>query len=557
MEQFRLILAVALSLMVFIAYQYFFGPKPHQGETPVESQEIAQVQQSTDAQEAAAAITPAPAAAPIPEIAASPGRPARDITVDTPLYHAVFTEKGAGLSDLTLKEYWETQAKDSAPKRVVDLPPGGATLLTTMARGSLGNLESAVFSAQSTEDLNVQEQPQSLIFTYTAPSGIIVTKTYTFQPDSYAMDCQLSVANNTLGPINDNLSVILNNYYTPSSKPSDKSDRIVFSGPMAFVNNSMEEFKVSEKKPEKTIQGPTGWVALTWRYFMSAVVFDQTQEGVIKASLNSANNVAQTLFTGKPMAIPPGQTFTTSYKAFFGPKQGDILNKAGLEDALDFGFFHVIAKPCLLLMNIMHNYVPNYGVVIILLTLLIKIVLWPLGSKSYRSMEKMKKLQPLMQELREKYKDDKQKMNQEVFALYKTFKVNPMGGCWPMLIQIPIFIAFYKMLYVAIELRHSPFIWWITDLSAPDRLFHLPFPVPFMAEPYGIPVLTLIMGASMLLQQKMSPPPGDPTQAKMMMLLPLVFLFIFINFPSGLVLYWLVNNVVSIAQQYYIGKTSS
>ncbi|SHK42146.1 YidC/Oxa1 family membrane protein insertase [Desulfatibacillum alkenivorans DSM 16219] len=554
MENIRLILAVVLSMMVFIAYQYFFGPKPPQGQSPVESQEIAEVQQSAQApaQEAAAAITPAPAAAPIPEIEAPPGRPARDIIVDTPLYHAVFTEKGAGLTSLTLKDYFETQGENADPKKVLDLPPGAATMLNTMQRGSLGNLETAIFQAQELDDIQIKDQDHSLTFTYKAPSGIVVNKIYTFHPNSYAMDCQLTVANNTLGPINDNLTFILNN-----TMPTDKSSRIVFNGPVALVDNTLEEFKVSEKKPEKSMEGTAKWVGLTWRYFMSGIIFPDAQEGSVKAVMESLDDLVQTRFTTNPIVIPPGQTYSFSNSAFFGPKEGNILEQAGMDQALHFGFFHVIAKPCLWLMKHLYNYIPNYGVVIILLTLLIKVVLWPLGNKSYRSMEKMKKLQPLMQELREKYKDDKQKMNQEVFALYKTFKVNPMGGCWPMLIQIPIFIAFYKMLYAAIELRHSPFIWWITDLSAPDRLFHLPFKVPFMAEPYGIPVLTLIMGASMLLQQKMSPPPGDPTQARMMMLLPLVFLFIFINFPSGLVLYWLVNNVISIAQQYYIGKTSS
>jgi YidC/Oxa1 family membrane protein insertase len=172
-------------------------------------------------------------------------------------------------------------------------------------------------------------------------------------------------------------------------------------------------------------------------------------------------------------------------------------------------------------------------------------------------MSEMKKLQPLMAEIREKHKGDKQKMNQELMALYRTYKVNPMGGCLPMVLQIPVFFALYRMLYQAIELRHAPFLLWINDLSAPDRLFDFGFSIPFMQPPYGIPVLTIIMGGTMLLQQKMSPPPGDPTQAKMMMLMPVVFTFIFINFSSGLVLYWLVNNVLSISQQYYVQKKTA
>lgn len=161
-----------------------------------------------------------------------------------------------------------------------------------------------------------------------------------------------------------------------------------------------------------------------------------------------------------------------------------------------------------------------------------------------------------MMELRQKYGHDKQQMNQEIMNLYRTYKVNPMSGCLPLLVQMPIFIGLYRMLYESIELRHAPFMGWIQDLSAPDRLFHFGFSIPFMQEPYGIPVLTIIMGATMFLQQKMAPPAGDPIQAKVMLFMPLIFTVVFINFSSGLVLYWLVNNVLSIAQQYYIMKTT-
>jgi len=225
-----------------------------------------------------------------------------------------------------------------------------------------------------------------------------------------------------------------------------------------------------------------------------------------------------------------------------------------LSKAIHFGMFDIIAKPLLWFMNFIYSRIPNYGIAIIVLTILTKILLWPLGSKSYKSMSEMKRLQPLMAEIREKHKDDKKMMNQEIMSLYRTYKINPMGGCLPMILQIPVFFALYRMLYQAIELRHAPFFLWINDLSAPDRLFHFSFSIPFMQPPYGIPVLTVIMGATMLLQQKMSPPPGDPTQAKMMMLMPIVFTVIFINFSSGLVLYWLINNILSIAQQTYIQK---
>jgi YidC/Oxa1 family membrane protein insertase len=255
-------------------------------------------------------------------------------------------------------------------------------------------------------------------------------------------------------------------------------------------------------------------------------------------------------------SIAAGAQHTYHYLLFFGPMSMQVLDAAGhdLGKALNFGWFNFLAKPCVWLMNKLYSVIPNYGVAIIILTILIKVILWPLGSKSYKSMSEMKKIQPLMKEIREKYKNDKKKMNEEVMNLYRTYKINPLGGCLPMLVQLPVFFALYRMLYQAIELRHAPFFLWIDDLSAPDRLFRFDFAIPFMQPPYGIPVLTIIMGATMLLQQKMSPPMGDPTQAKMMMFMPLIFTVIFINFSSGLVLYWLVNNILSISQQYYIQK---
>jgi YidC/Oxa1 family membrane protein insertase len=172
-------------------------------------------------------------------------------------------------------------------------------------------------------------------------------------------------------------------------------------------------------------------------------------------------------------------------------------------------------------------------------------------------MKEMQKIQPLMAKIREKYKDNREMMNKEMMSLYKTYKVNPMGGCLPMVIQIPVFFALFRILGNSIELRHAPFVLWINDLSAPDRLFHLPFTIPYMTPPSGIPVLTLLMGASMFIQQKMTPTPGDPMQAKIMLFMPVIFTFMFINFPSGLVLYWLVNNVLSIGQQYRIIKRAA
>jgi len=329
-----------------------------------------------------------------------------------------------------------------------------------------------------------------------------------------------------------------------------------FEGPSALIDKDLEEVKIKDIADQNTYPGNVKWVALQDRYFMMSVIPEEVGEASMRLYLKG-DDLIEAQYALPDSAIGPGTQHTYKYSLFFGPKSMQILGTVGhsLNKALDFGMFDILAKPCVWLMNKLYSVIPNYGIAIIVLTIMIKGVLWPLGSKSYKSMSEMKKIQPLMKEIREKHKNDKKKMNEEVMSLYRTYKINPLGGCLPMVVQLPVFFALYRMLYQAIELRHAPFFLWIDDLSAPDRLFRFDISsIPFMEPPYGIPVLTIIMGATMLLQQKMSPPMGDPTQAKMMMFMPLIFTVIFINFSAGLVLYWLVNNVLSISQQYYIQK---
>jgi YidC/Oxa1 family membrane protein insertase len=225
---------------------------------------------------------------------------------------------------------------------------------------------------------------------------------------------------------------------------------------------------------------------------------------------------------------------------FFGPKDLDKLKAFGhdLDKALDFGWFDAVAKPMLWAMNFFYRYTGNYGLAIIILTVIIKIIFWWPTNLSYKSMKEMKKLQPEMAKLREKYKDDREKMNKELMELYRRYKVNPMSGCLPMAIQIPVFFALYKVLLYSIELRHAPFYWWIHDLSAAD---------PYYISP-------ILMGGSMFVQQWLTPTAGDPTQAKMMLIMPVVFTFMFLSFPTGLVIYWLFSNLLSIGQQLYINQ---
>ena len=555
MEQARLFLAIALSFLVIFAWQYFVA-EPEVAPPPTPQTQTAETGKAPDASVApipSTDITASEIPSALPKAPPETAQPARVITVDTPLFIVKISEKGAVFDSFVLKNYRETAQKDSPLKALIpkDLPDG--TVNTGFSGGELGNLDKAVFTASTDEEaLTVSGGPRDIVFSWTSPGGIVVEKRFSFSPDTYLIGFNLNVKNTSAQPVEGTLSVGLSGH-SPASEA-----RYGFEGPSALINNSLEQIKIKSIQDKNSYDGKIGWVAIEGRYFFSSIIPKIPEESRLHLALIK-DNLLESQYMVPDVKVDPATEKTFAFDLFFGPKSLKILSQYnnGLDKLIHFGWFDIIAKPCLWLMNYIYSVIPNYGVAIIILTIIIKLILWPLGNKSYASMNQMKKIQPLMAEIREKYKDDKKKMNEELMGLYKIYKVNPMGGCLPMVLQIPVFFALYRMLYEAIELRHAPFVGWINDLSAPDRLFHFDFSIPFMEPPYGIPVLTIIMGATMLLQQKMSPPPGDPTQAKMMMLMPVVFTFIFINFSSGLVLYWLVNNILSIAQQYYIGKKNA
>jgi YidC/Oxa1 family membrane protein insertase len=257
------------------------------------------------------------------------------------------------------------------------------------------------------------------------------------------------------------------------------------------------------------------------------------------------------------MKIPPGGEVQVTLELFAGPKEIARLREAGhdLYALVDLGWFDFLARPALYFLHFLHTFTGNYGVAIIIITILQKIGFYPLAQKSHKSMHAMQALQPKIQAIKERYKNNPQKVNQETMELYKRHGVNPLGGCLPMLLQIPIFIALYNALYYSVELWRAPFTLWIDDLSVADTLFVVPFPIPYIGEAFAVRGLPVIMGISMFIQQKMSPMGGDPRQAQMMLyLMPVMFTFIFWGMPSGLVLYWLVNNVLHIGHQYQMNR---
>jgi YidC/Oxa1 family membrane protein insertase len=552
MEQSRLLIAILLSLAIFLGWHFIFGQKETERQAakkvaaPEATQPQAIKEQETPYRPEAEKRVPAEQ----PAVEAAQPQVARTLTVDTPLYQAKISENGAVFYSFLLKKYHEKVQKGSPLKQVLTENEKLGVGELGFAGKSIAGLENAVFTADLAADqVQIDNAPRGINFSWRSADGVVIEKTYQFVPDSYVVDLLVTVKNGSSRSVQDRLFVALN-----GKAPADKR-MYSFEGPSAYINDELEEIEVKKIKDKNTFDGKINWIALQSRYFMSGLIPEQVEDTRLQLALESENFLTARYLQAEK-AIQPGTQYTYTYRLFIGPKITQELKKVGndLDKLVDFGMFDFIAKPCVWLMNLFYSVIPNYGVAIIILTILVKLLLWPLGTKSYKSMSEMKKLQPLMKEIREKYKNDKKKMNEEVMGLYRTYKINPLGGCLPMIVQLPVFFALYRMLYEAIELRHAHFFLWINDLSAPDRLFRFGFSVPFMEPPYGIPVLTLIMGATMLLQQKMSPPMGDATQAKMMMFMPLVFTVIFINFSSGLVLYWLINNILSIAQQYYTQK---
>ncbi|MBU1168799.1 MAG: membrane protein insertase YidC [Proteobacteria bacterium] len=542
MEQKNLFTAIILSVIVFVVWNYFFMPAQPDVQ-PVENTQKEVINPTKD--------TITTFEKKDETIAVQPTEKLKITTVITPLYEISISNYGAVVKQIRLKKFKENNSPESDLKSLIDpgLPVG--TYGIEFKNHGMKGMENAVFSVSETDDVvDIQEGSRTLTYTWVSDNGFIVQKTFEFKPDTYLIDYKVTLNNASDQNFNDDLVINLTNRLIEKSN-------ISFEGPSVYLNNKLEEIKPSKIEDSNHFKGDIRWVAIQDRYFLMSLIPDEQSESDVFLSYSKDSEIINAQFLENTGTMVPGSQKVFHYSIYSGPKSLSIMKKIGfkMDKVVDFGMFDIIAKPCLMLMDFIYErIIGNYGVAIIMLTILFKLVLWPLGNKSYKSMNDMKKLQPLVAEIREKHKSDKQKMNEEMMNLYKTYKVNPLSGCLPMVVQMPIFFAFYRMLYSAIELRHAPFVAWITDLSAPDRLLQFNFTIPYFEPPTGIPVLTLLMGASMFLQQKMSPPAGDPTQAKMMMFMPVFMTFIFMNFSSGLVLYWLVNNIVSILQQYYIMK---
>lgn len=530
MENRNTLIAVALMLLLWVGYTIMFPvpPAPAPSAPP-----------ATPAPVAAAVVTPTVVPAAVDTVMSpAPVQPpvqVREIVVESDLYRAVISSSGARIKEFQLKKY-KTKADSSgvAVDLVSSSLEGGTMALT--GEGDLSSTAAAVYVCDETAAslLLSGNNAKSLTFTLPLSSGVILTKTYTFHGDDYAIGLEIAARNPTLAAKQGKLALSLleNTQVTQTGDVVDDT-----SSAITLIGKKLKTDKLSSlDKGEKSYSSELLWSGYRNKYFLKTIV--PLDKAGMEVGIRKSASLVETRFISAPLVLPAGTALSQKYLTYVGPLDYKLLKSAGhdLELAVDLGFFAIIVKPLFYVLTFFYEYVGNYGWAIIILTVLIKLIFWPMTDKSYKSMKAMQKLQPEMQKLKDKYKNDRDRMNLEIMNLYKENRVNPMSGCLPLIIQMPIFFALYQTLMIMIELRHAPFMLWITDLAAKD---------PYYITP-------IVMGATMVLQQKLTPSQLDPIQQKMMMIMPVVFTFICLNMPSGLVVYWLVNNVLSIAQQYMI-----
>jgi YidC/Oxa1 family membrane protein insertase len=463
----------------------------------------------------------------------------KTIEVKTDKYNLSISEIGGDIRKLTLSDHLADNYIDDYVLFSDASDPLLDSLLYVAQSGLLGkNLPSHkskfIFEKNS---YTLNGDTLSVPMTFNSPE-VSVKKTYQFSKNSYLINVRYDVQNKT------QTTIVPTAYFQLiHDGDSNQGTNLTpsFTGP-AYYTDQEDFTKFAFSKTEKkafTHTSNDGWMGIIQRYFASAWILSEPISRELYAKKVADNIYAAGMVTKLP-SIEPNKNISFEVKLYAGPQSKDdlILAAEGMKYSVDYGWLTIIASPLFSVLSGIHKMVGNWGISIILLTVLIKLLFYPLSAASYRSMAQMRELAPRLASMKERFGDDKQKMQQAMMELYKTEKINPLGGCLPILIQIPVFIALYWVLLGSVELRHAPFFGWISDLSVSDPYYILP----------------ILMAASMFLQTKLNPKPTDPLQAKLMMWMPIVFSIFFFFFPAGLVLYWLVNNILSIAQQAYVNK---
>ncbi len=532
----RLILFVALSftlLMIWQAWQEDYGPQPPVAVQEAPSPQVPGAPMDTSPAQEAEVPTTRPAL-----------QSAERVHVTTDVLDVEIDTAGGNLHRAALRAYPVSVDQPDNPVVLLNDQPGDLHVVQSGLIPAAGaNVEAPNHLAhyrveQKTYQLESGKDSLEVRLVWDDGQGVEVAKVYTFHRGSYLVDLRFEITNTGADPYRVHLYRQIQR-----TEPGDSSMFIytytgaVYYGPE--VKYKKYDFgDMRDARLDQQIQG--GWVAMIQHYFLSAWIPPQEQSNNVYTLPPRDGRYTIGMTEKAPTVVAPGQSATVGSQLFVGPKLQEQLEAItpGLELTADYGMLTFISKPLFWLLDLIHSLVGNWGWAIIILTVLIKAAFYKLSETSYKSMAQMRKLQPKMAAMKERYGDDRQKMQEAMMKLYREEKINPLGGCLPILVQIPVFIALYWTLLESVEMRQAPFILWLNDLSSADPYFVLP----------------VLMGATMLIQHRLNPTPMDPIQARVMMILPIIFTVFFAFFPAGLVLYWVVNNTLSIAQQWVITK---
>ncbi len=567
-DQKNLIFAIAISIAILLGFQ-FFVQKPQQEATR-------QAQQQTDpvarpSGDATPPLTPGlPAAA--PGAAQAAAAMPRDVAlarsprvpIDSRRLIGSVSLRGGRVDDLTMKDYRETVAPNSP--RIDLLSPSETARPYFVQFGWVAGPDSRDVPMpkddtlwQAEGDALTSDKPLTLV--WDNGQGLVFRRTLALDAN-FLLTVKDRVENTGTTPVSLLPYALTKRWPTPHTE----GFYILHEGLIGVTDGVLREISYSSIKDQKNVAQKTtgGWIGFTDKYWLVTLIPDQadTVESRFTWERRGAEDAYQADYLGAVRSLAPGASSETTHRVFAGAKEVHLLDdyrdRLGIQRfdrAIDFGWFYFLTKPIFYVIDYFYRWIGNFGLAILLLTVLLKLAFFPLANKSYRSMSKLKLLQPKMMELREKYGEDKQRLNQEMMTLYRKEGANPASGCLPILLQIPVFFALYKVLFVTIEMRHAPFYGWIRDLSAPDptTIFNLFGLIPW-TPPHILMIgaWPLIMGVTMFLQQKLNPQPPDPIQAKVFMVLPFLFTYLLAAFPAGLVIYWAWNNLLSILQQWVI-----
>ncbi len=568
-DQKNLVLAIAISLAILLGFQFFY-------EVPRQKAELARQQEQAEKAATNPAATPdgtaripgQPALPPVSSV-----RERADVLAEGPRVRiegkrlsGSISLKGARIDDVVLKDYHQTTARNS-PNIVLFAPTGSAhpyyAEFGMVGRGLAVPGPDTVWTA----DRQVLASGEAVTLTWDNGQGLLFSRKIALD-DAYMLTVTQTVENRTGQPVQLNPYALISRHGTPVTR----GFYVLHEGPVGVLAGKLQEPSYSDIVEDATVTTKTtgGWLGITDDYWLAALIPPQDKEvtASFKHFAGGANkDIYQSDILAPALDVAPGASATAETRLFAGAKVTELIDGYGeklgiyrFDLAIDWGWFYFLTKPIFHALHWLNGLLGNFGLAILALTVVIKAVFFPLAQTSYKAMNKMKLLQPEMLKLRERFGEDRQRMNQEMMVLYKKHKVNPAAGCLPILLQIPVFFALYKVIFTTIEMRHAPFYGWIHDLSAPDptswiNLFGLlPYDVPNLGPLMilSIGVWPILMGISMWLQMKMNPTPPDPIQAKMFMLMPIFFTFMLGSFASGLVIYWTWNNLLSIAQQWTI-----